>query len=185
MRQLIMSGLASLALFATSFNVLADAAEERAEINKESQSILEKVYKEEPAAKTLVNSSVGYATFSNVQVNLIFVAAGGGSGVVVDRSSGKRTYMSMGEGGIGLGLGAKDFRVLFVFHTKEAMEKFVDDGWGFGAEADAAAKSGKKGGEASGGTTIGDITVYQLTENGLALQATVKGTKYWKDADLN
>ncbi|MBD1389193.1 hypothetical protein IC617_07130 [Neiella sp. HB171785] len=179
------AALVCSALFLASFNTWADPAEERAEIDQESKSILQKVYKEEPAAKTLVNSSAGYATFSNVQVNLIFVAAGGGSGVVVDRSTGKRTYMSMGEGGIGLGLGAKDFRALFVFHTKEAMAQFVDDGWGFGAEADAAAKSGNKGAEASGGTTYGDITVYQLTEAGLALQATVKGTKYWKNDDLN
>ncbi|MGK0501004.1 MAG: hypothetical protein ACJAYG_002658, partial [Oceanicoccus sp.] len=42
-----------------------------------------------------------------------------------------------------------------------------------------------KGGQISSGATIGDITVYQLTENGLALQAMVKGTKYWKDKDLN
>jgi hypothetical protein len=30
-----------------------------------------------------------------------------------------------------------------------------------------------------------NITIYQLTESGLALQATVKGTKYWKDDALN
>jgi hypothetical protein len=32
---------------------------------------------------------------------------------------------------------------------------------------------------------IGDITIYQMTESGLALQATVNGTKYWKDDELN
>jgi hypothetical protein len=29
------------------------------------------------------------------------------------------------------------------------------------------------------------MEVYQLTKNGLALQATVQGTKYWKDKELN
>jgi len=29
------------------------------------------------------------------------------------------------------------------------------------------------------------ITIYQLTESGVSLQATVKGTKYWKDEALN
>jgi hypothetical protein len=37
------------------------------------------------------------------------------------------------------------------------------------------------GGEA----VIDNISVYQLTQSGLALQAIVKGTYYWKDADLN
>jgi hypothetical protein len=32
---------------------------------------------------------------------------------------------------------------------------------------------------------LGNITVYQLTESGIALQATLKGTKYWTDDDLN
>ena len=30
-----------------------------------------------------------------------------------------------------------------------------------------------------------DVKVYQLTETGLALQATLQGTKYWRDGDLN
>ena len=29
------------------------------------------------------------------------------------------------------------------------------------------------------------VWMYQLTDKGLALEATVKGTKYWKDSDLN
>jgi len=29
------------------------------------------------------------------------------------------------------------------------------------------------------------IRIYKLTKNGLALQATIQGTKYWKDGDLN
>jgi hypothetical protein len=29
------------------------------------------------------------------------------------------------------------------------------------------------------------MEIYQFTENGVALQATIQGTKYWKDKDLN
>ena len=32
---------------------------------------------------------------------------------------------------------------------------------------------------------IDGVELYQLTKNGLALQATLQGTKYWKDRDLN
>ena len=45
--------------------------------------------------------------------------------------------------------------------------------------------SGDKGGEASGEGAIGDVKVYALTETGLALQATVTGTKYYKYDELN
>ena len=50
---------------------------------------------------------------------------------------------------------------------------------------DAAAKASDKGAAVGGEAVLGGITIYQLTKSGLALQATVKGTKYWKDDDLN
>ena len=34
-------------------------------------------------------------------------------------------------------------------------------------------------------TAIPDVEIYQITKNGLALQATLQGTKYWRDKDLN
>lgn len=160
-------------------------AEQRAAIDKMNNDVIAAVEKESPGAMEVIKSAPGYATFSNSQINLIFVAAGSGYGVVNNNKTGKKTYMDMLEGGVGLGLGAKDFRAVYVFTTEESMNKFVDNGWGFGGEADAAAKAGDKGAEASGGVVMGDIIVYQLTETGLALQATVKGTKYSVNEELN
>jgi len=159
--------------------------EQRAAINKMNDEVIAEVEKQSPGAMKIIKSAPGYATFSNSQINLIFVAAGGGYGVVNNAQTGAKTYMDMYEGGIGLGLGAKDFRAVFVFKTAEAMNTFINDGWTFGAEADAAAKAGDKGAEASGGSVIGDIIVYQLTESGLAVQATLKGTKYVVNDELN
>ena len=34
-------------------------------------------------------------------------------------------------------------------------------------------------------TVVNGASIYQLTENGLALQATLQGTKYWKSKKLN
>lgn len=159
--------------------------EQRAAILSMSEDVVAEVEEASPGAKDIIMKAPGYAVFSNAQVNLLIVAAGTGYGVVHDNASGANTYMDMYEAGVGIGLGAKDFRAVFVFKTKEAMDKFVEDGWAFGGEADAAAKAGDKGGQTSGGVTIGDIIIYQLTENGLALQATVKGTKYVKNDELN
>ena len=158
-------------------------SEQRAYIEQMRSRVLEDVYAVSPSAQAHVARSPGYAVFSNAQVNMLFVAAGTGYGV--GKSGGRSTYMKMGEVGIGLGLGIKDFRVLLVFNTERAYNNFVTHGWTFGADADAVAKSDDKGSQYSGGVNVGDITVYQLTENGLALQATVKGTKYWQDPALN
>lgn len=179
--------LTFITLLSMSFTGMAfDADKDRKKINDTRTEILKRLYKENPGAKKKIAKSVGYATFSNVGVNVIFLSAGGGSGVVHSNSSGKDTYMSMASGGFGIGLGVKDFRAVFIFYTDEALDNFVNKGWDFSGQADAAAKSGDKGGEGSvAGTIINGVEVYQMTENGLALQATLQGTKYWKNDDLN
>jgi lipid-binding SYLF domain-containing protein len=147
---------------------------------------LARLYKEDPATKDKIKKAAGYGVFSNANINVIFVSAGGGYGIVTDNSTGKKTYMKMALGGVGLGLGAKDYRQVLIFNSKEVLNKFIESGWEFGGHADATAKASEKGGELSGEGAIGkDIEAYSLTESGLALQATVTGTKYWKDKELN
>lgn len=160
-------------------------AEKRQAILKMKNDVLTDLYKIKPNVKSQIANAPGYAVFSNANVYLIFASFGGGHGVVKNNNTGKHTFMKMGEVGVGLGLGVKDFRGVFVFHNTEVMNRFVDQGWAFGGQADAAAKASDKGAAVGGEVTIDNITIYQLTEAGLALQATVKGTKYWKDDALN
>jgi lipid-binding SYLF domain-containing protein len=147
--------------------------------------VLSELYKIHPQSKAEIAAAPGYAVFSNANVNIIFVSFSGGYGVVKDNKTGKQTYMKMGEAGIGLGLGVKDFRAVFIFKNRATMDKFISYGWEFGGHADAAAKGADKGGAVGGETLINDIKIYQITKSGLALQATVKGTKYWVDDELN
>lgn len=148
-------------------------------------STLNDLYRHRPGVKPFVTNSPGYAVFSNANVNVLLASFSGGYGVVTNNGSGEKTYMNMAEAGVGVGLGVKDFRAVFVFHDNATMAKFIEQGWVFGGHADAAAKAGDKGGAVSGEAVFDGITVYQLTKSGLALQATVKGTKYWKADELN
>lgn len=148
--------------------------------------VLSDLYRLKPQTRAMIAQAPGYAVFSNANVNIIFASFGGGYGVVKNNKTGKNTYMRMGELGIGLGLGVKDFRAVFIFHDAATMNNFINSGWEFGGHADAAAVAEDKGlGAVGGEVVIDNITIYQLTKSGLALQATVKGTKYWKDAGLN
>ena len=76
-------------------------------------------------------------------------------------------------------------RVIQLVTYARTLEEFVQSGWSFGGQADAAAKAGDKGGAVGGEAVLNRVSVYQLTESGLALQATVKGTRFWQDSDLN
>jgi lipid-binding SYLF domain-containing protein len=147
--------------------------------------VLSDLYALKPDVKSQIANAPGYAVFSNANVYLIFASVGGGYGVVKNNQTGKHTYMKVGELGVGLGAGAKDFRLVMVFHNAQAMNRFIEQGWAFGAQADAAAKASEKGAAVGGELSLNNITLYQITETGLALQATVKGTKFWKDPGLN
>jgi lipid-binding SYLF domain-containing protein len=176
-----------LLLACFSASALAETpAERRAEVNKRRADTLAKLYKVHPAAKERIAGAYGYAVFTNLGVNLVIMSVAGGSGVAHDNKAGRDTYMKMLSGGVGLGLGVKDFRGIFVFTTQKALHDFVEDGWEAGAHADAVAKAGKEGGALEGAISVAPGTyLYQLTENGLALEATIQGTKYFKDDDLN
>jgi lipid-binding SYLF domain-containing protein len=161
-------------------------AEDRQERLQTRDQTMQLLYKHAPEAKEMVAKSYGYAAFSNVGVNLVLLSAEGGVGVAHANGSGKNIYMNMASGGVGFGMGIKDFRAVFLFENKEVFDRFVNEGWEANAQADAAAKLADKGGAVGGAITVAPgIRLYKLTQNGLALQATIQGTKYWKDVELN
>lgn len=182
-----LTGMLLLSAILLTSPVLADKSDKkRNKILTMREEVLDRLYSDRPETRQEIQNSVGYAVFSNVGVNVIFISGGGGSGVVHDNRSGLDTYMKMGTAGVGLGLGIKDFRAIFVFHDQKAFDDFVEKGWDFSGEADAAANSDDKGGELSGATTLSKkVNVYQYNKAGIALQATLRGTKYWQDDKLN
>ena len=183
----MMRTFAFFVMSAVALNGWAETpAERRAEINKRRAETLAKLYQIHPAAKGKIAGAYGYAVFTNLGVNLFIMSVAGGSGVAHDNKAGHDVYMKMLSGGVGLGLGIKDFRGIFVFRTQKAFSDFVEDGWEAGAHADAVAKAGKEGGALEGAISVAPGTeLYQLTETGLALEATIQGTKYFKDGELN
>lgn len=159
--------------------------QKRAAVQDMKNEVLSELYRRKPDVRQQISGAPAYAVFSSANVNVILASFGGGYGLLHDNRTGQDTYLKMGEFGVGLGAGVKDFRVVMVFHTQDAIDRFMQYGVGFGAQADAAAVASEQGGAVSGELQLDNITVYQLTQTGLALQATIKGTKYWRDEELN
>jgi lipid-binding SYLF domain-containing protein len=159
--------------------------QERDKIRKMATDTLQQLYKLQPASKAAIQKSAGYAVFNNTGVNLLLSTARG-AGIAVDSKTKQETFMKMGSVGAGLGVGVKNYQVIFIFENHDALSKFLDSGWSGSAQTDAAAKAGDKGGAFSGAKEMDPgVWVYQITKNGLALQITLQGTKYYKDDDLN
>ncbi len=175
-----------LAVLASCTATGETATDKRATVDTRTDEVLARLYEESPGAKDQIADAAGYAVFSNFGVDVLFVGGGGGYGVAIDGPSGDRTYMRMGEAGVGFGLGIKDFRVIFVFENKDRLDTFIKDGWDVGVDANATAELDGQGGSLSGAASfVNGVAVYQLTETGLALRANIKGTKYWPYSELN
>lgn len=189
LRLAFLAGLLALPVAAGLFGPKGDDLEEkRAAVRKDRDEILAKLCATNPEAKAKIAGAAGYGTFNNKNMNLFLLSTGHGYGMITDKS-GKETFMAMGSLGGGVGVGAKDLSVVFIFKRADVMNKFIESGWQFGGEADATAKVGSQGGAAAkegAVDTAGNLfEVYQMTDTGVALQATVAGTKYWKDKKLN
>jgi lipid-binding SYLF domain-containing protein len=156
------------------------------EVRKAAKNALSAVYKAQPSAKKAVESAAGYAAFSNFGMKILVAGSGTGKGMAVNNQTKAMTYMKMFEVQAGFGFGVKKFSLVWVFETEEALKQFVDSGWEIGAQATAAATTGEKGKAYQGAVAIAPgVWLYQVTDKGLALELTAKGTKYYKDADLN
>jgi lipid-binding SYLF domain-containing protein len=110
------------------------------------------------------------------------VSGGGGSGVAVNKASGKRVYMKMGTGGLSFGIGAQKYQVIMFFDTEERLNAFMEKGWK--AEGGADASAGTEG-AAVGTGFVNGIAIYKITEKGLMASADISGTKYSRNKKLN
>lgn len=178
--------LIGLLLLITVPAVAKTKAQKQADIRKASDQILARLYQARPSTKAAIKAAAGYATFSNFGMKILIAGGGKGQGLAFDNATKRVTYMKMVEVQAGLGMGIKKFSTIFVFETKNALDQFVNSGWEFGGQTTAAAKSGDKGGSYQGAVLVSPgVWMYQLTDKGLALELTGKGTKYYKDDDLN
>ena len=162
------------------------AAGKRAGIQQMKDDALAKLYSLHPDAAREIAGAAGYAVFDSGSLALVWISGGYGHGVAHNNLSGEDHYMEMATAGVGLGVGAKNYNTIFVFHDANAFHDFTTTGLDLSAHADAAAKVGDKGAAATGAADIlPGVRVYQITDNGLMAQAMVQGTKYWLDEELN
>lgn len=183
-RSVVFALVFGLAVSGTTF--AADKVKEQVEARQAAQNALNALYKAQPSARKAVESAAGYAAFANFGMKILIAGGGSGKGVAVNNKTKAMTYMKMAEVQAGLGIGVKKFQLVWVFENEKALNDFINSGWELGGQATVAAKSGDKGGAYQGAMSVSPgVWLYQLTDKGLALELTAKGTKYYKDNDLN
>ncbi len=176
----------ALALPATSASAQDDwkslkQESKRMKVDEAAKEALEKLFADNPKAKNLYEKSYGWAVFDNLKLAFGF-SGGGGNGVATVKETGEKTYMQMGTAGVGIGLGANKYQIVFLFQDSQTFDSFVNKGWQ--ADAGATAAAGKNAAEVKTDFSNG-LAIYQMTEKGLMANADIAGTKYWKNDKLN
>ncbi|MFT5788840.1 MAG: lipid-binding SYLF domain-containing protein [Shewanella sp.] len=147
---------------------------------EETQSALQEIYKEHPAAKSAVAESVGYVVCTGSNTFLFALSTGGG--VCVLHEGSKNSYYRFATGGVGAGIGWKQLAFVQAFMDKDALARYKESGYEGQAQAEASAKYDESGDQASANQSV-DVTgvkTYQVNLMGAAAQATVQGYKYWE-----
>ena len=166
MRFRILAPILAATLLAAGLSSAKDSPDKKREKSRKmAAQTLQDLYKLQPTSKEAIAKSAGYAVFNNMGMHLLLLSTERGAGIAVNSKTKQETFMKMISLGGGLGLGVKDFRVIFVFENDKALAH----GWAGSAQADTAAKVDKSGGAYSGAVQVASgVWVYQITKNGLA-----------------
>ena len=185
---LLMTALLFCLMTATVFAATSPEKinKQRAEIDTLSTQALQRLYDKVPSAQNVIKNCYAYATLSNTGIKLGLFGDAHGRGLAINNATGEKVYMRMKEMGIGLGLGVKEYDLIFVIGTEKAWNSFISGDIKFASSAEASASDGQAGGTIEGASIAANgIWVYQITKKGLALDASIKGTKIYADKKLN
>lgn len=181
---IVLSGIMVLAMASAAF--AATVQEQRRETRQKVSDTLNKLYERKPSARTALKNAEGYAVFVSSGVKLGILGDSHGRGLAHNNKTGEDIFMRMKEFQVGLGIGAKEYALIFAFIDRAAWNKFTSSKWSYGGQADVAANDGVNGGSFEGAVQAEPgIFVYQMTTKGLAVELSLKGTNYYRDKKLN
>jgi lipid-binding SYLF domain-containing protein len=182
----VATAAALLAVIGTA-HAAPSVQEQRDDIRATANDTLERLYRAQPSARQAIARAAGYGVFTNFGMKILFAGGGTGKGLVVNNRTKQETFMKMVEVQAGLGLGVDKYRLIWAFERAADLDQFVNSGWELGAQATATAQAGGQGGQVFAGavSVTPGVWLYQLSDEGLALALTAKGTKYFRDDELN
>jgi lipid-binding SYLF domain-containing protein len=188
MRRMALRAVAAAGIFAVAGVACAESVQEqRDDVRATTKDTLDRLYRAQPGARQAIANAAGYGAFSNFGMKILFAGGGTGKGLVVNNRTKKETFMKMVEVQAGLGLGVDKYRLVWVFERAADLDQFVNQGWELGAQATATAQVSGQGAQGFAGamSVTPGVWLYQLSDEGLAVDLTAKGTKYFRDPDLN
>ena len=155
----------------------ASGPSERAAMEKNVDATLSRLYSTVPGTREMVQRSAGVLVFPSVVGGSFVVGAEYGRGAL--REGGRTTgYYSTTAGSIGFQAGGQSKAVIYVFNTREALEKFKNSkGWTAGVDATVAVGKIGANGSVDTETMKQAVSSFILTNVGLEAGAAVGAAK--------
>lgn len=163
-------------LSACAGGLVGGSEKKRAYFDTLEQNTLMRLVKEQPKVQQELDESVGHLVAEQNVVKVPMVGWASGAGVVVEKASGKRSYLRIPELQFGVGWGGRVEKIVLVFQDLDTLRDLADGKWHAGIEAEAAAKAGDVGVAGSGSSTAllkKGFSTYVLTDAGVSGTATV------------
>jgi hypothetical protein len=153
----------------------------RADVSEMAKETIDQLSALDPSIESAIADSAGFFTGRVGATKLPLLGGGYGLGVAYDKVAATRTYLNITRFDLGAGLGAGTYRLLVIFDTREALEKFVRNGWQ--SMAGAESRLGQRGSSGLIGLGTG-VSAYVMAESGTVLTATARLIRLSVNADL-
>jgi lipid-binding SYLF domain-containing protein len=164
----------------TSSGSKNDASSKRQEIDAGVDGTLNKLYASAKGSRELAAKAQGILVFPSVLAAGIVVGGEYGEGAlkVGGASVG---YYSTATASFGLQLGAQSKAIIFLFMTKDALDKFRNSkGWTAGVDGSVALAKIGANGDVDLSSATAPVIGFVLTNAGLMANLTLEGTKVSK-----
>ena len=155
---------------ACSGMTVTEQDEKRNELNAMAAEAIAALIEQDPTLKAKIDAAPGYGV-GNMKISKVpVVGGGGGEGVMIEKSTKNRYYFTITRADLGGGVGARGFKILFIFETQEIVDKWKTGKWEATAGAEASAGSASAEGAAGGD----GYSIHVLSEGGASATVTAR-----------
>jgi lipid-binding SYLF domain-containing protein len=161
----------TLLLSCASLSPAEKADQQRALDTMADQAIAE-LLRKQPELKSGFDDAVGYLVVDVKITKIPVFGGGGGKGVVVNNTTGQRTYVKATRLDFGAGWGVRAFKAVLIFTDDKVLADVQDGGWFYRSGAEAAA--GSAAAEGAVGPTNEGYQSVALAEGGASATVTVR-----------
>ena len=178
----------SVILIAITFGLLAgctsipveERASRRAEIDSKAEETIAMLSEKNDDFSAALEGAAGYFAGAASATTVAVIGGAYGIGVLVDMSTGQRTYLNINRVDLGAGLGVQKYRGVMIASDRETLEDWRDGGYFNNVVTDAVA--GEAG--SRGSLRQGSLKSYTISDSGATLAATARLTKLSVNEDL-